>query len=385
MMSEGSDGSLSQDEIDALLQGTGGMDFDEPAASSAESLDNAQLQAFAQLMNTTVDTQASNLAMLVSKSVTIGIPQVDQVNSSMLAEGMTYDLVQIQVDLQGTAGGEHGYILPSEIALAIASPMMGLDGVELNDAAINALEEAVSNICGPVLTVVGERGGKTFMNEPPKGAMSNVTDLQLPSGNLVRVVYPLTIDGARIGTFVEYYTVPFVQSVIGVVGGKSPAKGAPAQANMGGMGGGMPMNPMQGMMNPMMGGQGMGMQGMGNFGGMQSMGMGVPMNPQNVQSVQFPNFAQGGAPGMEQGNIGLLMDVYMEVTVELGRTKKLIREILGMGEGTIIELDKLAGEPVDILVNHKLIAKGEVVVIDENFGVRVTEIVSPMERMTNMG
>jgi flagellar motor switch protein FliN/FliY len=78
------------------------------------------------------------------------------------------------------------------------------------------------------------------------------------------------------------------------------------------------------------------------------------------------------------------MDVFMELTVELGRTKKLIREILGIGEGTIIELDKLAGEPVDILVNHKLIAKGEVVVIDENFGVRVTEIVSPMQRMSDL-
>ncbi|MDR2363095.1 MAG: flagellar motor switch protein FliN, partial [Spirochaetaceae bacterium] len=87
----------------------------------------------------------------------------------------------------------------------------------------------------------------------------------------------------------------------------------------------------------------------------------------------------------EQGNIGLIMDVFMEMTVELGRTRKLIKEILGMGEGTIIELDKLAGEPVDILVNHKLIAKGEVVVIDENFGVRVTEIVSPMERMNDLG
>ena len=87
---------------------------------------------------------------------------------------------------------------------------------------------------------------------------------------------------------------------------------------------------------------------------------------------------------MEQGNIGLIMDVYMEMTVELGRTRKVIKEILGMGEGTIIELDKLAGEPVDILVNHKPIAKGEVVVIDENFGVRVTEILSPVERVTDM-
>ena len=86
----------------------------------------------------------------------------------------------------------------------------------------------------------------------------------------------------------------------------------------------------------------------------------------------------------EHGNISLLMDVNMEMTVELGRTKKPIREILSMGEGTIIELDKLAGEPVDILVNHKLIANGEVVVIDENFGVRVTKIVSPNAGLTDL-
>ena len=115
------------------------------------------------------------------------------------------------------------------------------------------------------------------------------------------------------------------------------------------------------------------------MGGMAMPGMNVP----NVQSVQYPSLQQT-AGAMEQGNIGLIMDVYMEMTVELGRTKKQIKEILGMGEGTIIELDKLAGEPVDILVNHKPIAKGEVVVIDENFGVRVTEILSPIERVSDL-
>jgi flagellar motor switch protein FliN len=122
-----------------------------------------------------------------------------------------------------------------------------------------------------------------------------------------------------------------------------------------------------------MGQMGMGQMGMNNQG----------FNQANVQSVQFPNLTPQLSAG-EQGNIGLLMDVYMEMTVELGRTKRLIKDILGMGEGTIIELDKLAGEPVDILVNHKLIAKGEVVVIDENFGVRVTEIISPMDRVSEM-
>jgi flagellar motor switch protein FliN/FliY len=127
-------------------------------------------------------------------------------------------------------------------------------------------------------------------------------------------------------------------------------------------------------MGPNMGGT----QGGGNYGG------GMPYGQTNVQSVQFPHLMPHGSTP-EAGNIGLIMDVFMEMTVELGRTRKLIKEILAMGEGTIIELDKLAGEPVDILVNHKLIAKGEVVVIDENFGVRVTEIVSPMERMNDMG
>ena len=125
------------------------------------------------------------------------------------------------------------------------------------------------------------------------------------------------------------------------------------------------------------------MGGMPNMGMPQNMGMNMGMNVPNVQQLQYPNLQTGLNAG-EQGNIRLIMDVFMEMTVELGRTKKTIKDILGMGEGTIIELDKLAGEPVDILVNHKKIAKGEVVVIDENFGVRVTEILSPMERVSDL-
>ncbi len=112
---------------------------------------------------------------------------------------------------------------------------------------------------------------------------------------------------------------------------------------------------------------------------------GAPMNRNvNVQPVQFSNF-QGGAPAhLDETNLGLLMDIPLKVTVELGRTKKQIKEILELSQGSIIELDKLAGEPVDILVNNKLIAKGEVVVIDENFGVRVTDIVSQWDRVQKL-
>ncbi|WP_018132551.1 flagellar motor switch phosphatase FliY [Effusibacillus pohliae] len=104
----------------------------------------------------------------------------------------------------------------------------------------------------------------------------------------------------------------------------------------------------------------------------------------NVQPVQFAAFDPVEPNVIGSGNLNLLLDVPLQVTVELGRTRKQIREILELGPGSILELDKLAGEPVDILVNNKLIAKGEVVVIDENFGVRVTDILTPAERISKL-
>ncbi|KWX08826.1 flagellar motor switch protein FliN, partial [Hydrogenibacillus schlegelii] len=95
----------------------------------------------------------------------------------------------------------------------------------------------------------------------------------------------------------------------------------------------------------------------------------------------FPDLSASAPVGAGSETLQLLLDVPLEVTVELGRTKRLIKDILSLAPGSIIELDKLAGEPVDIYVNHKRIARGEVVVIDENFGVRVTEIISPWERL----
>ena len=106
--------------------------------------------------------------------------------------------------------------------------------------------------------------------------------------------------------------------------------------------------------------------------------MGMPqMNMQNmnIQPAQFQNFSADYSAIQSNENIGLIMDVPLEVTVELGRTTKSISEILDFAPGTIIELDKIAGEPIDVLVNGKFVAKGEVVVIEESFGIRVTEII----------
>jgi flagellar motor switch protein FliN/FliY len=113
----------------------------------------------------------------------------------------------------------------------------------------------------------------------------------------------------------------------------------------------------------------------------QPMPPGYPPHPYvNVQPATFQPFDEDSFT-FDRKNIGLVMDVQLEVSVELGRTRKLIKDILEFGQGSIIELDKLAGEPVDILVNSKAIAKGEVVVIDESFGVRVVDIIHPSKRI----
>ena len=167
--------------------------------------------------------------------------------------------------------------------------------------------------------------------------------------------------------------------------GGMPGMGMGGMQGMGGMPG-MGMNGMQGMggmpgmgMNGTqgMGGMpGMGMNGMQGMGGMPGMGMnGMPMQNVNVQPAQFQSFAGDVSSVAGQENIGLIKDVPLEVTVELGRTTKSISEILDFSPGTIIELDRIAGEPIDVLVNGKFVAKGEVVVIEESFGIRVTEII----------
>ena len=167
--------------------------------------------------------------------------------------------------------------------------------------------------------------------------------------------------------------------------GAAPDAGAMNPQMAGGMPGytGMPMG-----MNPQMGYPQMGYPQMGYpqmmggmpMGGPQMMGgmsMGAPVGMQNVnvQPAQFQSFAADGRAIAGQENIGLIMDVPLNVTVELGRTTKSISEILDFAPGTIIELDRIAGEPIDVLVNGKFVAKGEVVVIEESFAVRVTDII----------
>ena len=373
-----SDGSLSQDEIDALLQETDSLEIDTGFGGASEPLSEEEKGRFSALLEGIIDSQASNLSILTRKNVNLEKPTLELVMGEQVIEQLPEELVDVKIDFTDALSGEHSYLVDAGTAQAIAGLMMGQSGVELDDAALSAVAEALSQISGPVATEIGNQSAKTVQNAPADFQMVTKDKVRLPQGEVVvKLEYPLMIEGENPAKLIELYSLSLTKEIISSTSAgpaeMAAAPAATAAASTAGAGGSPSSPPQAGIAQTF--GQ--------SFGGVQGLGLGSSQVPPNVQPVQFANLQGAGAQG-EQGNIGLLMDVYMELTVELGRTRKLIREILGIGEGTIIELDKLAGEPVDILVNHKLIAKGEVVVIDENFGVRVTEIVSPMQRMSDL-
>jgi len=363
-----SDGALSQAEIDALLAGVdssggggGGAVATAPAPSSLSEAYQKALEAF---FRSTVDVHSSNLSKMTGSEVALSTIQLTVNGRDAFLEGLSETVTVIKADFNSGFPGEHLFILPEDAAKAIASLMNKEENIELDEMAMSVLGEVISQMVGHQITALADKtGNKSISSIPPEATNIPKAVVALPSGDFVGVTYEINLGEGKSFPIWEVLgpsvALEIARGLTG--GGQQKTAGAPA----GGIGG---MN--MGAMN--MGGM--------NMGGM---GMGGGFGSTNVQSVQFPTLSPHGGP-QEAGNISLIMDVFMEMTVELGRTRKLIKEILAMGEGTIIELDKLAGEPVDILVNHKLIAKGEVVVIDENFGVRVTEIVSPMERMSNM-
>jgi flagellar motor switch protein FliN/FliY len=367
-----SDGSLSQDEIDALLQETDNLEID--AGGSLEGLlSETERTRLLRLLDGVAAAQASNLSILTRKSVALDKPTLQVTGADDLAPSLPEQLVDVRLDFSDGLRGEHSYILDLATAQVVAGLMMGQAGVEMDDAALSAVAEALSQMSGPVVTEIGNQISRTVKTAPPDFRKVGRDQVRLPQGEaVVRLEYPLRIEGQAPSRLIELYSLTLVKEIAGLVQG--PAQAAAAQRTASGQ--------QTRTFGAPIGGAGM-QQTFGQAFGGAAMGLASQQAAPNVQPVQFANLQAAGAGG-EAGNIGLLMDVYMELTVELGRTRKLIREILGIGEGTIIELDKLAGEPVDILVNHKLIAKGEVVVIDENFGVRVTEIVSPIQRMSEL-
>ena len=424
-----SDGAISQDEIDALLSGVAIDGLNSSGHVGKGPSYHIDVPTLQQLANDLKPKLEENINKYTGANFTVDSPVAELSDRDKLLARLPEVLVSVVADYNEGLKGNHIYLLSQELALKLFALVNNEEASEIDDMVLSVVSEIIATHISAQITQLDQTGrfpGLAY--QTPESVNESKAMVMFPMGDFALFSYPLTLDGNAY-TLWECISGDAAEKICNALGGNNESADDTASLlggmDMGGMGMGaaaagmgaaQPAQPantmsanmgmgmqggMQGMNMPNMGMPNMnmgGMAGMGampNMGGMAGMGampnMGMPsnmgvnmgMNVPNVQSLQFPNLQQNMSSS-EQGNIGLIMDVFMEMTVELGRTKKSIKDILGMGEGTIIELDKLAGEPVDILVNHKPIAKGEVVVIDENFGVRVTEILSPMERVNEL-
>ncbi len=419
------DGMLSQDEINALLAGmdtSGGGDApagDAPAADAgaasgggfqAGDIDESLLtddekDAIGEVANISMGSSATTLYSLVNQKVNITTPQVELANWNTVLQNYEKPCVFIQIKYTVGLEGTNILILKEHDVMVITDLMMGGDGTntegEVGELQLSAISEAMNQMMGAAATSLSTMTGQKVDISPPVATLLDMIDddpseiSEFLTGTFCRVTFKLQIGDLVDSTLMQLYPVDFAKSLKDTISADSgdqaeapapepapapapaPDMGAPAGGDMMNMGMGMPAQDMNMQMQPQMGMPQMGMPQMGMQPQMMMPQMMMPqmMPNMNVQPAQFQSFA-GGNPAMAAGeNIGLIKDVPLEVTVELGRTAKAISDILDFAPGTIIELEKVAGEPVDVLVNGKFVAKGEVVVIEESFGVRVTEIV----------
>jgi flagellar motor switch protein FliN/FliY len=397
------DGMLSQEEINALL---GGADLSGGSSSGggggSATLTPEEIDAIGEISNICMGTAATTLYSLVNQKVVITTPVVEITQWDKLTEDYAKPCVFINILYKEGIDGNNVLILKEDDVKVITDLMMGGDGLnpasELTELHFSAICEAMNQMMGSSATSLSSMINRKVDISPPEADlvdMAGEIDTSKVSGfmgnDFVRVTFKMTIGDLVDSTIMQLYPIDFAKDLYKMFnGGADDAKSAPQPAapkpeskpqpqpipeqqpqavnsNMMGQ-----QQMMQGM-NPNMMGQPM-MQGMYPMQG-QPMMMGMQQPDVNVQNVQFQPFTPMVNPITQQENIDLIMDVPLEVSVVLGRTRKSIKEILEFAPGTIIELDKLAGEPIDVMVNQKLVAKGEVVVIEESFGIRITEII----------
>lgn len=411
------DGILSQDEINALLNG---MDLSDSASSDSGAgtteidqniLTDIEKDAIGEVANISMGTSATTLFSLVNRKVNITTPVVTLATWDTLIDDYEKPCVFIQIKYTLGLDGSNILILKEQDVKIITDLMMGGDGTntdgELGELHLSAISEAMNQMMGSSATSLSSMLGKMIDISPPQASLINLNEFKnaediagFLTDTFVKIAFRMQIGDLVDSTILQLYPIEFARSLYETfinqqMGGmaEEPVKEeipAPAPAPTPAptpTPAPMPVPEVQPIPAPqpdMSAYQQMPQMGMPMYQQPMMPQMGMPMYqqpmmpqmaPVNVQPAQFQTFSTQAPQPVAQENMGLIMDVPLEVTVELGRTKKSIAEILDFAPGTIIELDKIAGEPIDVLVNGKFVAKGEVVVIEENFGIRVTEII----------
>ena len=391
---------LSQAEINALLNGTA-PDNNNITDSSTEDLTPQEIDALGEIGNICMGSSATTLFTLLGQKVTITTPKVTMTTLDEIAKEYSLPIVVVKVEYTKGLMGSNYLILKEDDAKIIINLMMGENGTnvgdEFNDLHLSAIGEAMNQMIGSSATSMSSMFDKKIEISPPKAFSMNFGSGQQINDfdnfqKIVRVAFRMIIGNLIDSEIMQLIPFSFAKNLvdnlldanleaqsIGQMGQEALQASQQIYSQP------KPIMPQQGIFqNEQYFGhnnqnENLNQDGQHDYSHSNS-GMQKNKPNINVQPAQFQSFDEGKIV-LEKKNISLIMDVLLQVTVELGRTKKLIKDILEFGAGSIIELDKLAGEPVDILVNGKPIAKGEVVVIDESFGVRIIDIIDPTKRL----
>ena len=401
-----SDNILSQEEIEALLRGEPVRTEDSTVPSTeaidtADYLDEIEKDALGEIGNISFGSSATALSALLGQKVEITTPTISVVHRNELEAEFIHPYVAVKVEYTAGLSGMNLFVIKQSDAAIIADLMLGGDGMSpdmnLGEIHLSAVQEAMNQMMGSAATSMSTMFNKKVDISPPAIDLLDIDsdrgrDL-IPQEDLsIQVSFALKVGELIDSNIMQLLPLAFGKELVSTLlgGGAEEEVAAAAVAEMAPP----PVEQQPIMQQPT--------QQMYQQSGMQQpaydtqYGQPMPQQQQqqqqmrmqppqvNVQQAQFASFESPSLNQAESNNLNMLLDIPLQVTVELGRTKRSVKEILEMSGGSIIELDKLAGEPVDILVNNRHIAKGEVVVIDENFGVRITDILSQVDRLNNL-
>lgn len=418
---------LSQAEIDALLSGGS---FGESSSGGGDmDLSPQEIDALGEIGNISMGTASTTLFTLLGQKVLITTPTVEVTTWGELTKNTSGSYIAVKAEYVQGLTGTNLLLLEEEDVKIITDLMMGGDGSntggDITDLHLSAISEAMNQMVGSAATSLASMINKRIDISPPKSFRTNLAENDFVDFNssekVVKISFKMEIGSLINSHIMQLLPIDFakemVAGLLNIEGETEPSASAISPSdNSSEQNYGYSDNMEQSaaatqQTAPQMyreqesnnaPTQQIPTQQIPNTAIPQAQPMGgyvqqnqqqtpahnpihmtlnsSPQAPVNIQPIQFQSFDEGRNSAQKE-NINLLMEVPLQITVELGRTQKLIREILEFAPGSIIELDKLAGELVDILVNGKVIAKGEVVIIDESFGVRVTDIVQPSKRL----
>lgn len=370
------EGSLSQEEINALFnQATSASS--KPALKIEDYLTLMEIDALGEIGNISLGSSTTALSTLLNQRVVITTPELSVFEHDQIDKLVEEKQVAIHVDYTTGLRGKNLLLIKENDAKIIANLMMGGDGTnfepELTELHLSAVQEAMNQMMGSAATSMSTMIHQKVDISPPAidlldiplQKMTEITD-----DILIRVSFRLKVGDLIDSSMLQLIPISFAREMVGKITDEQET-----------------IHVAQETKAPLVPPTNANTQAPTLHQDMHPAPQSQPVQHKdnaNVQKVEFTSFSEPARTAEGIHNLNMLFDIPLGITVELGRTELPIKKILELGPGAVIPLDKLAGEPVDILANHKLIAKGEVVVIEENFGVRITDIISPADRLSNM-